>query len=234
MARPSKGITREQVISTALQISDEQGLDAVSMRSVAANLSVTPMALYARVSGKEDLLDGLAEALLADIDLPDDDLPWDERLRCLARAARATGRRHPAALLLLLQRPVVAPQGHKVTEALFSTLRDAGLNDEQVLQYEQLVSTWLLGFGASEVSGRFTDRSVPVERRLAALPPDEFPEHHRLGDALRHRDWDDEFTRSLEALITAIGNTAGDLAQRASSTGQSVPSHPPPGRSRRP
>jgi AcrR family transcriptional regulator len=212
MARPSKGITRDDVITTALQIADDQGLEAVSMRSVAAKLSVTPMALYARVSGKDDLLDGLVEALMADIHLPADDLPWDERLRRLASAARATGKRHPEALVLLLQRPVVAPSGHKFTEALFATLRQAGLDDQQVLQFEQLFSTWLVGFGASEVSGRFGDASVPIERRLAALPPDEFPQHHRLADALRRRNWDDEFTRSLEALITAIRNAVADLA----------------------
>jgi AcrR family transcriptional regulator len=204
MARPNMGITREDVIATALRIADDQGLDAVSMRSVAAELSVTPMALYARVSGKEDLLDGLVEALLADIDLPADQLPWDEGLRHLGSAARAMSKRHPQAPLLLLQRPVVAPSGHGFTEVLFATLSQAGLDDQQVLQFEQLFSTWLLGFGASEVSGRFGAATVPVERRLAGLPPGDFPQHHRLADTLRDRDWDHEFTRSLEALITAI------------------------------
>lgn len=214
MARPSKGITRDDVITAALRIATDQGLDAVSMRSVAAELSVTPMTLYARVDGKDDLLNGLVEALMVGIELPGTELPWDERLRRLAAAARATGTRHPEALVLLLQRPVAAPSGHRFTEALFATLRQAGLDDQRVLQFEQLFSTWLLGFGASEVGGRFDEGSTPVERRLAALPPDDFPEHHRLADALRRRDWDVEFTRSLEALITAIRNAAAEPGQR--------------------
>ena len=61
----------------------------MSMRLVARELNVSTMALYRHVRNKDDLLDGLVERLLGELELPDDSLPWDERLRMLARELRA-------------------------------------------------------------------------------------------------------------------------------------------------
>src|ERR671929_689410 len=107
MPRPAR-FTRSEVITSALQLADEQGLAAVTMSAVAARLGVTPMALYAHVDSKEHLLDLLVEAVLCELpgtdDLPDG---WSQ-LEILARALREAAGRHPAVFPLLLQRPAAA------------------------------------------------------------------------------------------------------------------------------
>lgn len=204
MGRPSSGITKQQIVLAAIELADADGLEAVSMRAIAQRLSVTPMALYSRIGGKDELLDAMVAELTGGVRLPGPELDWRERLGALLRALRRSGQAHPAGPLLLLDRPVVSPAGHALTEVLLAALRHAGLDDRRILQFETLISTWLLGFLVSESNGRFGPGSIPVDQRLAALPPDEFPEHHRIAEPLANRDWDQEFERSVETLITAV------------------------------
>lgn len=221
MGRPSSGITKQQIVAAAIEIADADGLPAVSMRAVAHRLSVSPMSLYSRVANKDELLDGMVDELIVRVEMPPGDLPWGQRLTRLLSALRKAGQRHPTLSLLLLERPVVARTGHVVTEALFTILRSANLNDDGVLQFEQLISTWLLGFMASEARGRFGPGPTPVTQRLATLPPEEFPEHHRLAEPLQSRDWDQEFVRSTETFKEAIAavRAAPGSRELESSTG---------------
>ena len=77
-------IDRAAVVARALAIADRDGLPAVSMRTLAHELGVAPMALYRHVSDKEDLLDALIEALLTEIELPAPSSDWRRDLRALA------------------------------------------------------------------------------------------------------------------------------------------------------
>lgn len=161
MARPAR-ISREAVLDSTLALAEERGLDAVSMRSVAADLQVTPMALYHHVRNKEDLLDGLVERLLDELPLPDPEAPWEERLRSLAQRLRETAQRHPDAFPMLLRRPVRSEGALRVREAVYALLRDAGVPEELVPRAERLISTFVIGFGASEAGGRFAAHSEEV------------------------------------------------------------------------
>ncbi len=134
----------------------------MSMRAVAGRLGVTPMALYHHVRDKEDLLDGLVERLLAELPMPDASLPWDESLHALATSMRETAARHPGAVLLLLRRPVATSAALRVREVVYTALRDAAVPEELVPRVERLLSTFVIGFAASESGGRFAphDQSV--------------------------------------------------------------------------
>jgi AcrR family transcriptional regulator len=155
-------ISRDAVLDVTLELAETQGLDAVSMRKVAARLGVTPMALYHHVRDKDDLLDGLVERLLAELPLPDPTLPWEQRLRQLADALRETAAGHPDAFQMLLRRPVATAGALNVREAVYAALRDAGVPDELVPRAERLLSTFVLGFAASEAGGRFSAHSQAV------------------------------------------------------------------------
>jgi AcrR family transcriptional regulator len=173
-------ISRADVLDATLTIAEQHGLQAVSMRSVAARLGVTPMALYHHVRDKEDLLDGLVERLLAELPIPDPGLPWDERLRAMAASLRETAARHPDAFLMLLRRPATTPGARRARDATYAALADAGVPDELIPRLERLLSTFMLGFAASEAAGRFVahDRAVldadldwAQAQVLAALKP---------------------------------------------------------------
>jgi AcrR family transcriptional regulator len=155
-------ISREAVLAAALRLADEQGLDAVTMHAVARRLQVTPMALYRHVDDKNALLDGLVEMLLTEYPLPRAEGDWDERLTALADGIRDTARRHPAVFPLLLTRPAVTPSARVVRDAVQAALREGGLPEAEVARAERLISTAVLGFAASEASGRFRQHDQSV------------------------------------------------------------------------
>ena len=161
MGRPAQ-IGRAAILEAALAIADDQGLDAVTMHTVARRLHVTPMALYRHVAGKAALLDGLVEVLLTEILLTARELPWDEFLPALAAGIRVTARRHPGIFPLLLSRPAVTPAVTGVRDAVYHALRQAGVPDTNVARTERLLSTAVLGFAVSEAAGRFRGHDQAV------------------------------------------------------------------------
>ena len=161
MARPRQ-IDRAAVLKASLAIADERGLDGLTMQAVAQRLGVTPMALYRHVDNKGDLLDGVVESLLDEMPTPRDDASWDEQLSILGRAMRATARRHPTVFPLLLALPATTPGARRVRARVYEALRRAGVGEADVERVERLISTVVLGFAASEASGRFRAHSREV------------------------------------------------------------------------
>jgi AcrR family transcriptional regulator len=208
---------RRQILDAALSIADEDGLDAVSMRSVAARVGVSPMALYPYVGSKAALLDGLVGRLLGELiaDGTPHPLPavgagpgqrsqdWREGLRTLGNRMRALARRHPSAFMLLLSRPSVTPEAAAAVDVVYQGLLEAGVPPRDVPRIERLVSTFVLGFAASEVNGRFAVDDPQLRARRGV----DLPAHRALGDVLLQVDWDAEFEadlRDLERLIASL------------------------------
>lgn len=148
-------IDRSVILTTALRLADERGLEAVTMHAVARQLSVTPMALYRHVDGKQALLDGLVELLLTASSPPAADAPWQARLIESAEAIRSTAKAHPAVFPMLLTRPAVTPAARAVRDSVLAALHEAGLAADAAARAERLLSTAILGFAASEAAGRF-------------------------------------------------------------------------------
>jgi AcrR family transcriptional regulator len=155
-------IDRDAILDAALLVADEHGLDAVTMQAVAQRLTVTPMALYRHMDGKQTLLDGLVERLLTSFPLPPADGPWADRLTATAAAMRSTARQHPAVFPLLLTRPAMTPAARRVRDFVQAALGEAGLDEAAAARAERLMSTTVLGFAASEAAGRFRHHSQPV------------------------------------------------------------------------
>jgi AcrR family transcriptional regulator len=197
---------RRQILDAALAIADDAGLAAVSMRAVAHRVGVTPMALYPHVRSKADLLDGLVDRMLAEllpVTAPEAD--WAARLAALGHELRAVARRHPAAFPLLLARPSVTPDAVRATDSVYQALLDAGVPDEHVPRVERLLSTFVLGFAASEVNGRFAAGTLNPRGRRAQFGSDEVLAHHRLAEVLDEGiDWDAEFDADLADLVRII------------------------------
>jgi TetR/AcrR family tetracycline transcriptional repressor len=107
------------------------------------------------VTNKDDLLNGLVERLLSELDLPPESLPWEERLRMLAREVRALAHQRSAVFGLLLQRRAVGAGATAAREATLSALRDGGLDRDAAARAERLLSTTIFGLCFSEAAGRF-------------------------------------------------------------------------------
>jgi AcrR family transcriptional regulator len=203
-------LTREAILDAALDLADERGLDAVSMRAVAQRVGVTAMALYPYIGNKEALLDGLVDRLLASL-LPVDGGTgdWRDRLRRSGRAVRALARRHPSAYPLLLARPAVTPDAVRVVDWIYSLLLEAGVPPRDVPRLERLLSTFVLGYATSEVNGRFSVGTLNPRARRAQFPADEVPAHRRLAKWLDDPvDWDAEFEADVDDLIGLVERAA--------------------------
>jgi AcrR family transcriptional regulator len=162
--RGTRGLTREEVLDATLELAEERGLDAVSMRGVAERLGVTPMALYRYVGDKQGLLDGLVERLIRELPEDDPGLPWQERLRTIGTEIRDVARRHPQVFLLLFLRPTVTEEARRARNTMQAILRSAGVPEEIVTPLQRLLDTIGMGLAASEAGGRFTGDAGDVDR----------------------------------------------------------------------
>ncbi|MFJ1652772.1 TetR/AcrR family transcriptional regulator [Streptomyces sp. NPDC088337] len=206
---------REEILDAALAIADERGLEAVSMRALADRVGVTPMALYRHVKDKAALLDAMVGRLLAAL-LPSgtaEDQAWDERLNALAHACRAVTQRHPWAAHLLFSRPAVTPDAVRAVDIIYTALIEAGVPEPEVPRLERLVSTFVIGFAASEASGRFAPGALDPRSRRGRLPEGELPGHNRLGQWL---DLPVDLTAEFEADLNDIRRLIEAAARRPS------------------
>jgi AcrR family transcriptional regulator len=222
---------RQEILDAALALADERGLDAVSMRAVAERTGVTPMALYPQVGSKAELLDGMVERLLSELIPPGaaagesaaaepgpaagtgpaaaaDGQDWRVRLRALAHAFRKLAHGHPWAATLLFSRPSVTPDAARVVDLVYTNLLEAGVPASEVPRVERLVSTYMIGYVASEVGGRFVSGELnPRARRglVGAVRAKALPGHAALARWLEPPvDWDAEFEADLDDLMRLI------------------------------
>jgi AcrR family transcriptional regulator len=124
-------LTKSAVVDRALQLADSVGLDALTIRKLATELGVTPMALYWHFRSKEELLTGLVERVWSEID-PDVDpsAPWPDQLRTMFESLLAVLRAHPAASKLLLEFNKQTEASLRPTEVTLEILRGAGFDPE--------------------------------------------------------------------------------------------------------
>ncbi|WP_433337303.1 TetR/AcrR family transcriptional regulator [Spirillospora sp. CA-294931] len=161
--RGTRGLSRDEVLDVTMALAERGGLDAVSMRAVADRLDVTPMALYRYVDGKQGLLDGLVERMMAEMPADRPDLPWQDRMRAFAAAIRQVARRHPELFLLMFTRPTVTDEARRPRAAVQDMLRAAGVPEAIVPPLQRLLDTVGLGMAASEAHGRFSGTPEEVE-----------------------------------------------------------------------
>jgi AcrR family transcriptional regulator len=213
--RPRGSLTREEIIKEALALLEQQGPGALSMRRLADRLGVAPNALYYRVRGKADLIDGLIDQVYADLDLePDPSGDWTQQLTTLSQAIRAHLLAHPAVVPYALQQPGLGPHGLRLGEAIYRVLRPAGFPDQAMVGTVYALLTYILGFVALEVPRAGTDPQTSDEfvRRMwaffAALPPGEFPHHVQLAPLLARISTDDQFQFGIRTFLAGLAAQA--------------------------
>lgn len=182
--RPKTGpLTRESVISQGLAIGDVEGLEAVSLRRIAAELGVTPMALYRYVRNKEDLLDEMLEAVWAEVELPDPNTgDWWDSLAELARSVRQTFLSHPAAAAIAATRPAGGGNIVRIIEAILALLARADFNTQDAVRVYLPFARALLALIVFEASllpelseHERRQRALRTRFELESLPAADFP-----------------------------------------------------------
>ncbi|MHA7271066.1 TetR/AcrR family transcriptional regulator [Arthrobacter sp. HLT1-20] len=151
-----EALSRERVLRCAVDIADAQGIGAVTMRSIAAELGVKPMSLYYYVANKSAILDGLIDIVFSEVELPGGTEPWVDAMRARANSVRRALGRHPWAIGLLESRaqPGVATLRHH--NATLGVLRQAGFSVALSAHAYALIDSYVYGFALQENSLPFT------------------------------------------------------------------------------
>ena len=145
-------LSRQRVLCGALEVADADGVGALTMRSLAAHLEVKPMALYHHVANKSAIIDGIADLVFSEIELPVIDGNWRTEMERRARSARDVLRRHPWAIGLLQSRTSPGPGTLRHHDAVIGTLRQAGFPVPLTAHAFALIDSYIYGFALSEAS----------------------------------------------------------------------------------
>jgi len=198
MPRPPK-ISREQVLGTALELVDNEGLNALSMRRLGELLGVEAMALYRHVPNKEAVLDGVHEAVLQEMHVPPPQEHWAADLERLALSFRATLLAHPNAVPLFATRPAVTRGSLAYVERALTILSEPYPVVVDRIRAFQSLAAYVVG----QTMLQLTSRVVAYD----SLPADEFPSLVEASLALANYHADDEFRFGLEALLRGLSTS---------------------------
>lgn len=168
------GLSREQVLDAALALLDAKGVKAFTLRALASELGVDPMAIYWHVKGKDEILDGVVGLAMKRVQAPSTG-PWWRRVEELARAHRALMHTHPAVLDLVLSRPVLSTDSWTGTER-FLTLAEPKLGADSAARWLRLIASFVNGY-------LLTERREIGYLHLAAQQPD-LPDRPRTEEVL--------------------------------------------------
>jgi AcrR family transcriptional regulator len=200
-------LTRERLLAGAVTVADAGGLDALTIRSLADELGVTPMAIYHHVANKEEILGGMIDAVFAEIALPPAEVDWRSAIRVRAVSARDVLRRHPWAIGLMDSRRSPGPSTLRHHEAVIGTFRRAGFPIEAVGHAYSLLDSYTYGFAVQEAALPMDAEDAPamVEGFIEQLDPDAFPNLAELATWFAAGDEDgDEFGFGLDLVLDGL------------------------------
>lgn len=176
--RTQPALSRERVLRAALDLVDREGVEALTMRRLAHELGVTPMALYNHVGDKSELLDGIADQVVRELATPDAGLPWQERVRTCMTELRRVCLEHPNAVPLIQTTRATTPALLRPFELVVDALEQAGLPAGRALEAWSALVGLTLGHLTYQLGGHLT--------------------------ASRDFDFDDAFAFALDALIAGL------------------------------
>ena len=209
-------ITRDLVLTTALEIIDRDGADGLSMRRLARALDRDPMILYRHAPNKAALLDGVAETVLARLKVDPTDPDWAGQLRAVARDYRALALAHPHVVPLLVTRPLATPLALRPPgtlrplEDVLALLTRAGFSGADALHIYRALFGFLHGHVLNELQ-EIVDNPDETDDLLRLglhrLPIGEFPLLRSLAPVLAAYDGAAELERGLDILLAGLATT---------------------------
>jgi TetR/AcrR family tetracycline transcriptional repressor len=230
-------LTREHVVAEALAVIAQAGVQALTMRALAARLGVVPGALYHHVRNKQQLQDLVLDNVLAEVDVQlDSSHPWTEQLKVVAHRLRAVLEDHPGVAGILKTRDPLGPHSLALAEALLGPLQAAGFGDRQAGLAFLLLLDYTIGFAVGGPPTSVNEQRVrdpatraQLHRFFRSLPRDRFPALVALGEHVWVDNRDQRFTAGLQVLVDGL-----EHARTSASTQRpGADRRPPPPRTRR-
>jgi AcrR family transcriptional regulator len=197
--KPRLPLTRERVLQAAVDLADRAGLGALTMRRLGSELGVEAMSLYKHVANKDEILDGIVELIVGEIDIPREDEDWKVAMRRRAISARAVLSRHSWAIGLFEARGSSGRTARTYLDAILGNLRSAGFSTENAVHVFWVLDSYVYGHVIQETS---MAPSPPGER----ITDDDHPHLAETEEqALESRfTFDDEFEFGLDLILEAL------------------------------
>jgi AcrR family transcriptional regulator len=196
-------------MAAAIELADRDGIESISMRKLAQELGVEAMSLYTHVRNKNDLMDGMTDAVISQIPISADGADWKASLRHLALAARSIMLRHPWAPRTVETQTAPGPAALQYVNAVLGILRDGGFSIAQTHQALHILGSRLLGFTQA-----LFDDSGDLEPETAAALASELGASHPYvvemalavahGGTLGRCDDDAEFEFALDFILDGL------------------------------
>jgi AcrR family transcriptional regulator len=211
MSRQARApLSRERVLAEAVVLADENGIATLTMRRLADRLHVEPMSLYYHGANKDEILDGMVDAVFGEIELPSMHADWKTAMRDRAASARDVLRRHPWAIGRMESRLAAGPATLRHHDAVIGCLRNAGFTIELAAHAFSAIDSYLYGFAMQELNLPF---STPEETAAMAVtfldhfPAEEYP--HLAELTVKHvlrpgYDYGNEFGFGLDLILDGL------------------------------
>jgi AcrR family transcriptional regulator len=210
----ARRLNRHIVVRAALDLVDEDGLEALSMRRLGQALGRDPMALYRHAASRKELLAAVVELVLEEVEVfPDDDASWQEQLRRMAHELRRVCLRHPNVVPVLVTGPLSTPLGLRPTgtlkplEQILRLLIDAGFTPVDALHVYRAFYGFLYGHILNEMQELIADpdeNEALLRLGLQRLPLRDFPHLRRMAPALLEYDGERELDQGVSILLAGL------------------------------
>ena len=215
-AAATSAVSRSVILQCALRIVDGDGIDALSMRRLSAEVGRDPTVIYRHVPNKAALLDGVAEIVLGQLRVDAADPDWAGQLRTVAKDFRRLATEHPNMLPLLVTRPLATPLGLRPPgmlrplEDILTLLTSAGFSGVDALHIYRVLFGYLHGHiltELQEVIERPEETDDVLRLGLHRLAITEFPQVRALASILASYDGAAELDRALDLLFIGLAAT---------------------------
>lgn len=211
-------LTRERVVQGAVELADEIGIEALTIRKLAEALGTKPMTIYHHVPSKDEIVDGMVEIVFSEIATPPEDEDWKPAMRIRCVSAREVINRHRWAAPLMESRTSPGPENLGHHEAVLACLRRGGLSWQMTAHAYAVLDAFVYGFAfqeatlPSQMDGEFVEVAQDI---AAAFDPESFP--HLVGFTVNHvfqpgYDFGDSFAFGLDLILDGLERAAGSHA----------------------
>jgi AcrR family transcriptional regulator len=209
-AGPRRRLSRESVLRAAVAHADAGGLEALTMRHLAEDLDVAPMALYRHVANKDDLIDAMIDVVFGEIGLPSGGTDWKAAMRERAISLRDVLARHRWAIGLMESRRNPGPANLRHHDAVIGKLRAAGFDVAMAAHAYSALDSYIYGFALTKMNLPFdtsADVAAVAESMLEPFPAGEYPNlvefitEHAMRPGY---DYGDEFEYGLDLVLDGL------------------------------
>jgi len=203
-------LSRERVLGAAIGLADAGGIESLTMRRLAQELGIEAMSVYHYVANKDDILNGIVEIVVSEIELPPWGADWKAGIRRTAMSAYEILVRHPWAASLVLSEAGVSAARLRYMNSILGSLREAGFSADMTDHAYHALESHIMGFTLWEVGmnlGSDEDLEALATGFLKQLSVAEFPhvaEHVEQHLKSRSPDDEGEFAFGLDLILEGL------------------------------